>query len=332
MPVVLTVLKQSLILKKVKKIILNSFIISVILFSACKKETKTYLTQTETSKSTTTNENLLAKEFNLNLVNNRLIFKTKSDYQKVVDNPSKEISDKFTLCLNNYSDFNSYSDFKKNKKITNKEDLFNDPYFESMLNADKIIQIGDFIYRINPKNEKVFVLSSKYENEYSDLVNENVDNENIKVYSTGDDVLDLVENNLAGKNVSLFCPEGGVGGDADGVDFTVPGTNRTSRAAVDFNRYGIYFSLFARIWPSVGGSEFVFDFNGTLGYIHYKVRCGATADYGLITGGNQNQSSEQRFQSYQGSTNFTNYFFAFTPRINSASPALSRMVVIRRNW
>jgi hypothetical protein len=240
------------------------------------------------------------------------------------------VSDKLVQAINNYSDFKSYLDYKTENNISDTVDLFYDPYFEAMLNTDKIIQIGDYIYRINPKKEQVFVLASKFNSEYLDLVNENIANTNIKVYSTGDNVLELVENNTASKSASLFCPEPGIGWKGDGADFYSAGTQR--RAAVDFVKYGIYFSLFARIWPSIGGNEFVFDFNGTLGYIHYKVRCGATVDYGVISSGNQNQSAQQRYQSWQGSTNLTNLFFAFTPRYNSSSPALSRMVVIRQNW
>ena len=316
---------------------MNSTLLAITLIAtsflySCKKEKQVTNSSNEIA-TINSSENSFAKEFNLTLFENRLVFKSVDDYKKVIDNPTEETIKKFKFAVNNFSNFKSYHELKNELNIKNSDDLFNDPYFEAILNTDKAIQIGDYIYRINPKKEQVYVLASKFNSEYLDLVNENIANTNIKVYSTGDNVLELVESNLSSKGTAIFCPEGGVGGDADGEYFYAGvGAGTQRRATVDFIRYGVYFSLFARIYPSAGGNEFVFDFNGTLGYIHYKVRCGNTVDYGLISSGNQNQSAEQRFQSYQGSTNFTNYFFAFTPRYNSSSPALSRMVVIRRNW
>ena len=312
-----------------KKTFFAITLIATSLFISCKKEKQVTNQPTEISKSNSS-ENSFAKEFNLTLSENRLVFKTVDDYKKAIDNPTEEVAKKFKFAVNNFTNFKSYLSFKNSKKIKNTDDLFNDPYFEAILNSDKVVQIGNFIYRINPLSQKVFVLPSKNSSEYNDLVNENTNNSNIKVYSTGDNVLELVENNTVAKSTALFCGEGGIGGYADGVDFSYNNQNR--RAAVDFNRYGIYFSLFARIWPSTGSSEFTFDFNGTLGYIHYHVRCGSTADYGTLSGGNQNGNGEQRYQSYQGSTNLNNMFFAFTPRANSTNTTLSRMVVIRANW
>lgn len=315
-----------------KTLIAITLIASSFLYS-CKKDKQTTNQPNEISINSSS-ENTFAKEFNLTLSENRLVFKSIEDYKKAVDNPTEEIARKFKQALNNFTNFKSYLATKNEKivKSTN-DDGFNDTYFEAILNSDKIVQIGDYLYKINPLSQSVYVLSAKYISDYKDLVNENTNNSNIKIYSTGDNVLELVETNTASKNTALFCSEGGIGGYADGVDFVAgAGSGSSRRAAVDFNRYGIYFSLFARIWPSAGGNEFVFDFNGTLGYIHYHVRCGSTADYGVISGGNQNQSAEQRYQSYQGSTNLNNMFFAFTPRYNSSSPALSRMVVIRANW
>lgn len=313
-----------------KKIILSVSIIGITLITSCKKETKTVLSQTETSQSNTITENLLAKELNLTLENNRLIFKTKADYQKIVDNPTKEVSDKLTQAINNYSDFKSYADYKSENNISNAVDLFNAPYFEAMLNTDKIIQIGDYMYRINPKKEQVYVLASKFNSEYLDLVNENVANTNIKVYSTEDNVLELVENNSASKGTALFCNEGGIGGQADSETFTHSGLGRT--AAVEFNKFGIYYSLFAHVWPLNSTDAFKFNFNGSVGYIHYHVRCGSTADYATISTGNNNSSSEQRYQSWQGSTNLNNMFFGVTIQDNSTNALLTRMIVIRQNW
>ena len=315
-----------------KKIVLGIALISLTSITSCKKESKTALNQAETSQTNIVAENILAKELNMSLENNHLVFKTTADYQKIVDNPTKEISDKLTLAINHYVDFKSYAEYKTENKISNEVDLFNDPYFESMLNVDKIIQIGDYLYRVNPKTEKVYVLSIKFNAEYQDLVNENISNTNIKVYSTSDNVLELVENNIASKSTALFCSEGGIGWKADLAKFSSGTGVNNVEALAAFNKYGIYYSLFATIKPSVGSSQFKFNFNGSVGYIHYHVRCGATVDYATISTGNANASAEQRYQSWQGSTNLNNLFFGFTVQDNTTTALLSRMVVIRQYW
>ena len=90
-----------------KKIVLGIALISLTSITSCKKESKTALNQAETSQTNIVAENILAKELNMSLENNHLVFKTTADYQKIVDNPTKEISDKLTLAINHYVDFKS---------------------------------------------------------------------------------------------------------------------------------------------------------------------------------------------------------------------------------
>lgn len=313
-----------------KKSFLIITLVSGSILLSCKKE-KQVTGQAGDTPKVTSHENNFAKEFNLTLSGNRLVFKTVDDYRKAVNNPTEATAKKLKLAMNGFTNFKSFLACKSEKRVGSDDSLFNDPYFEALLNPDKIIQIGEFIYRINASSKKVFVLPSEKSSEYTDLVNENTGNSNIRVYSTEDNVLELVENSKTERNAALICGETGIGSDADLAKFSYGGVDNIEALAA-YNKYGIYFSLFAKINPSTGSNQFIFDFNGVLGYIHYHVRCGSTADYGTLSSGNSNGNGEQRYQSWQGSTNLSNMFFGFSVRSSSTNAVLSRMVVIRKNW
>ena len=286
------------------------------------------------SKSTQVNprpptdrENLSAKELGISLAGNVLVFKTIEDYRRVVDNPTEEVSRTVRAVIKKFSKFQSYLTSRRSAI----EPAFNDEYFESMLNSDQVVQIGEHLFRVNPKTKKVFVLPASKINEYKDLVAENVSNKSISVYSTDEDVLDLVTGNASNQKMfGLICSEGGVGADAAKTNFKIGNTNHETLAA--FNKYGIYYSLFAEVYPSTGSNQFLFEFTNGFGYIHWHARCGLTADYGTTSAGYNMGNSKQRYQSYQGSKNLANFFFGYRILKKSNSTPLTGMNVIRKNW
>jgi hypothetical protein len=273
-------------------------------------------------------ENLLAKELGISLAGNVLVFKTVEDYHRAVDNPSEEMSATVRDVIKKFSKFQSYLNSRRRAA----EPAFNDEYFESMLNSDQVVQIGGHLFRVNPSSKKVFVLPASKINEYRDLVAENLSNKSISVYSTDEDVLDLVTGNASNQR-PLICNEGGVGADAAQITFNLGNSQVQTLAA--FNKYGIYFSLFAEVYPSIGSNQFVFEFNNGFGYIHWHARCGLTADYGTTSAGNNNGNAKQRYQSYQGSKNLANFFFGYRILLNlgcGGTTPLTDMNVIRKNW
>lgn len=275
----------------------------------------------------TDRENLSARELGISLAGNVLAFKTIEDYRRAVDNPTEELSGTVKAVIRKFAGFQSY--LISRRRAT--EHVFNDEYFESMLNSDQVVQIGEFLFRINPKAKKVFVLPASKINEYKDLVAENLSNKNITVYSTDEDVLDLVTGNPSNARMfSFICREGGVGADAAQITFTHGGSTIQTLAA--FNKYGIYYSLFAQVNPSTGSNKFLFEFDHGFGYVHWHARCGLTADYGTTSAGNNNGNSQQRYQSYQGSKNLANFFFGYRILLKSNGTPLTGMNVIRKNW
>jgi len=133
-------------------------------------------------------------------------------------------------------------------------DMLSDKYFNEILNEDKILQIGSKIYRVNVEDEKVLILPADKIEEYNDLLIENESNEEIKRFSTSDDVLDEVRENEA---ASRGC--GGIGGgwrESNIVNLDDAG-NIKFQARVRFFRAGIWFRVTARCDYTPAYSEIV---------------------------------------------------------------------------
>ena len=101
--------------------------------------------------------------------------------------------------------YSRYSDYILS---TNQVDYINDNILNEVLNKDMIVQIGNYLYRLNKEKEKVFVLSTTNKvTDYNDLVSENTSNKKIMVYSTEEDVLEMVESGrLSEKVVGCTAP------------------------------------------------------------------------------------------------------------------------------
>jgi hypothetical protein len=271
----------------------------------------------------------VGKSLGISVVDGVLAFHTVEDYRRAVDNPTEHTRAELKIAIAGYPEFRSYLATGESRS----RNVFDDPFFESLLNADQIVQIGGQMFRVDPKRETVLVIPATSPEDYRDLVAENISNERMVRYSTGDDVLERVFGNPSAPvafGLGWFCKEGGVGGDSAEITFSHGGSNYQTLAS--FNRYGIYFSLFAKVFPSTGSNQFLFEFDHGFGYIHWHARCGPTSDYGTTSAGNMNGNSEQRFQSYQASANLANFFFGYRILKKSTNLPLTGMNVIRKNW
>lgn len=264
-----------------------------------------------------------ANEFNVSVVGDRLAFKTIEDYERVVNNPPEELRARFVKTVNEFVNFTSYAKSPK-PRDDKAARLISDEYFATIINSDLAVQIGENIFRVNPVKEKVYVLPVADAAQYHDLIAEKTANKNLRVYSTGDDVLKLVK---YPQRSALFCRESGIGGKSNSA--ILQGGGETASAV--FLRLGIYFTLSATISPqSSSSTSYLFDFTGGTGHIHYHVRCGSTADYEITSAGFWTFTS-RRYQSYQGSTNLNELYFGF--RVKSKYGGYyTPFVVIRQNW
>ena len=168
---------------------------------------------------------------------NRVVFNSVETYDNTISN----LSDPNTLKSIEQINKNSLKSLKKSDK---QDDLYDD-FLPTILNEDKIVQIGKWIIKVDIQNEKVFVLSEENEKFYNDL-KENINNKNIYVFSTEDDVLDLLEEGVKGtiKDGQLKrwgCSAVGRRNKWKRYNYFAPETE----IQVRYHRAGIYYSLFA---------------------------------------------------------------------------------------
>ncbi|NHN24559.1 hypothetical protein FIA58_002625 [Flavobacterium jejuense] len=168
-----------------------------------------------------------------------LIFKSIEDYEKVVNNPSEALQNEV---LNEITKMPHLTYAEVNPIVAldiNTIDTYISPYFSKLINKDNCIQIGSHIFRINKQNGTVLVLEAKYANEYQDLVQENILNSHIQIYSTDDDILGLIVN---GKEsiTNKICREDAAGGRSQGVGLQIGGRLVTLYSI--YEKSGIYCS------------------------------------------------------------------------------------------
>lgn len=188
--------------------------------------------------------------------------------------------------------------------------LIKDEYFKSMLNTDLAVQIEDYIYRVNPISEKVFALPAANANQYQDLISENIQNPALKEFSFNENVLEAIKN-IGGDPTpkALFCGESGIGGydrTTGVINIDNAGTIKME-GKIHFNKYGIYFSLFAEVQTGTSGlTELTID----LVPVYYKIKCGGSAGpYNVYGYGGGSLLNYKKFQSYQGSKNLNKVYF-----------------------
>jgi hypothetical protein len=160
---------------------------------------------------------------------------------------------------------------------SNQVDYINDNILNEVLNKDMIIQIGNYLYRLNKEKEKVFVLASTYKDtDYNDLVSENTSNKKIMVYSTEEDVLEMVESGrLSEKVVGCTAPYANQkSSDYTPVKVINQYASMTSRAI--YKKFGFSHKLIAEVTISNTNA-----YNNVQIYIaaencSFKQRCGTT--------------------------------------------------------
>jgi hypothetical protein len=307
--------------RKMKKTFLSVVLLGAITvgtFYSCKKEAS----QPQASMNS----------LNVSTKKNVLVFKNISDYENVVNNPSEEKRMEFLKEVKSFKDFTSLSETptNTNKSFLGMDTLITDEYFKEILNNDLIVQIEEYLYRVNPILEKVFVLPAT--GNYEDLVNENLQNLQMRVFSFNDDVLEAIKN-IGGDTTSqrLFCNESGVAGQQNKT-VVVGGTGYN--LILDYNKYGIYFSLSARYYyplPSCG-----FDFTGgsstNKGAVYYHVKCGQTVGEYQTTSYGGTHGSYIKYQSYSGSKALNKFYFGCRIMNFSTHVSQSNYINIRANY
>lgn len=173
-----------------------------------------------------------------------LIFPTVADYDSTITDLSyiEEVELITDLNALNYDSYSEYLDDQGQNAV----DRIGEDIMKSVLNKDQIVQIGNYLYRVNKQIEKVFVLPVANVSEYQDLINENKSNKNIRQFSTIDDVIELAESGAEGEK----CSESGSSQKSQTQTQTyvdITGTSMDISIVADYNLvFGIAHSLVAR--------------------------------------------------------------------------------------
>ena len=227
---------------------------TAVFVTSCKKqEAQTFIgSGKEFGDSETTLKATFDPKFKLGNEGRFLIFKTEQGYQKAIENPDTQDRIDFFARLDELNFDSYYKIVDKDPKLAEKP-IFKDDYITRFINKDFIVQVGNYIFKIDPVNERVYALHEDDIQFYTDLVNSNTANSLIKEFSTGDEVIELLKvngNGSVNRNSApkLGCNEDGCGGkESISTLLTIPGQSAGYQvwAYNDYNRYGVYFSLAA---------------------------------------------------------------------------------------
>ena len=202
-------------------------------------------------------------------------------------------------------------------------------FLKAILNIDGVTQIGEYIIRVDMANEKVLVLKSEDRDYYDDLVSGNLDNTKIMVYSTNDEVLDLLANGLPSSNerTALFCNHSKAEGREDKGNEEYM-TNWRYDCKVVYQSAGIYFSLIAKankqnkqlgLWIEASdGFEMSMDY-----YYTYTPKCKGTS---TSTSSVTSQTTTVAHRPYESTTALERFYYA--ARFKNYSGFVSRIYQI----
>ena len=127
-----------------------------------------------------------------------------------------------------------------------------DEYISSLINEDSVLQIGQYLFKIDVNKELVFALDEKDEEHYQDLVAENDDNERIMVFTTSDDVLPMLAEGATGavenaRQAGLTCEQSQARAESRSDDvYYGAGNDYRLNCVVRYVKLNVYFKLMAK--------------------------------------------------------------------------------------
>jgi hypothetical protein len=267
---------------------------------ACKKEE----IQARSSNDVSSNQSGLV-ESSSSTKSSFLVFKSSEEFNVLAN--ADEQNRKVLMSKFEKDQFVSYSELRQLEKSSN--DLVGDEFLSNILNKDLIVQIGNYLYKVNKSIEKVFVLPVINLNEYSDLVSENKLNKHIRVFSTEDNVIELAESGASGEK-ALICKDDGVASRNHPISYyhKIGVNNYVIKHDLRHRKFGIYFSLYVLSetnQPFGGKFKYEFSNSGTEG--QWRIRCGSWGSVAGTTSSSFTNTSWYKKEIHNSSTNFNKY-------------------------
>lgn len=178
------------------------------------------------------------------------------DGKKIVFSNEKAFEEEM-LKIDTDDDMKSFEDIfpnhvsyrKKYYDEHQKIDTLIDEALSSVLNADAVVQIGNWAFKLDQSNEKVYAIESVFaDSNYNDLVAGNIGNAKIIEFSADDNVIDLLnegvrtQEDLRTKFWGWFCRRPGCG--ARYEQSISKATPNTEILAISwYRKHGIWFTL-----------------------------------------------------------------------------------------
>ncbi len=301
-------------------------IATTLTLHSCKKETLPVPVKNEVAVTGVTSSN----EFNNDCKSDgvKLIFSSSKRYEEIVFDFTAGAREKFRSSVTNMSHTTFAEDIKQNS-ITLNNSLITDDYFADLLNKDRVIQIGKHLYKVNMQEESVFVIEANLPNAYADVVAENTENKAVHVFSTHDNVLQLV-NEDAPTGAKAVC--GGIGGGeykSNIITFTSPsnGQNMGVQSMVKMFVGGVYNRLTAQAGASPNNG--VIDMNiyitGTEAWLKRRY-CGSGTIQTQVPGSLKAGTLDQSWEFYNGVANLNGYYlfiYTIAKQYNSVGAVIS---------
>lgn len=307
------------------KLILILSSIFLLSFSACKNQSDE---KTAVMPNLSQIQDVLVK-------NGRLAFRNRTTYETAVmlppaDTTNRKKIDSVALRTStkiNYPGFTSMLDvYNKSSNATSRlagdTMAINDEHLAAFVSPEGIIEIGEWIFKINPAKSLVTVLNEKDENLYQDLLND-VSNPKIYKFSTNDDVLDLLEagqtmGSVSNNRVSIFCGGGAAKSEQTSAPYQDPIDSRVLTGYSAYKKFGVYFHLYTT--ANLSGAK-----NPNLIILHkhayyYKTNCK-----------NYSESGPYAFSDYlkSGDYNYrTGNYYNFEQNIYMSTRGLSDYIVL----
>ncbi len=267
--------------------------------------------------------------FDIQFKDGTLQFPSIESYTQLVEAQDQKIKAEFIRFINENPQYTSMrkallaSSTPSKRTFSDKESelLQDNDFLSSLLNSEGLIIIGKYAFKINLTKEAVFVLETRFQDQIDDLKQENLMNRNMMLFSTKDDVLDLLEAGVYGTNngrINLFCSESNADRDKDdGYDYMPFNIDYRQDNKVVYQEAGIYFSLQAKTkvqykgWTGLWGDPGNITDQRIYYYVKYKPKCRSIVEASGIKY-DDGPSNELNYRPYESTRGLLKYRYGVT--------------------
>ncbi len=257
--------------------------------------------------------------FTLENGGNYLIFRTEAGYTTAIDNPDETTYGKLLTRIAELNFTSHFDNVKNNPDLASSDPFKLGDLLARMINTNHIVQIGNYLFKIEPTIEKVFTLhEDDVATGYTDLVNMNTLNPDVLSFSTNIEVIEALKE---GGEKGIFCNDATASAKSTTSNTVYFQSSNLSNQQTE-NFYGTSYYRTFGVWFILGtNTNFSLFGNGSGNYGHwiqmdncsYAQRCGSSvSNYshpwrGMIAGQYAFSGGEKIFRWYSGLKRLKSY-------------------------